>query len=732
MPPPTKDRPTRRAPPPASAQVGPGGSSQGASGSTLQGLSYSRASWDNELRALPAPSSFFLKDDNIGRFLFDDLWGHSFRKDVVIFCYSLRENLSATEPFVLEPTRIERDDVQNPKTSKDTNDQSRAGSSKDEKDEVRKPYPFELCTNQVHSKHKAVSLVMGRYLVFRIDMNGITQKAFERIQTLNINVTNQAGTSFNSQRGPTLNPATTRPGTALMSGKPYPCPGLPPPPKLQPNEAAKYQIDQYRLADLPLRYAFCPEKTPDDGTQAKIKNVYYLMWPGPLLGDTIPSISINLVYTPVPAALAWKADTFYPAGTIVSADNGTGHYYLALGSGVSSDTRPHFGQATTQLKTFHEDLSSGLTWKDAGEIPPKLADLNTSENKASTMGASANKNPTAATRGNRNSTAAGKQTCVGDPSVRTLWKKNTCYEQNVWVDIKGKCYQAATSGSSGEDEKAFSDDIGYPNGSPTPSDGSVHWDYRGPCVVSPTPIPWSPNTAYAAGAVVVPPGQPANAIPTGHYYQALSRGVSGPIGPAFPVDGTEVSESDGIYYMDAGTTPPATGWRRWQVNVPYKAGDTILDARTGHYYTVVQPGISGPEPPKFSIPDPKDAIDYKAAGDVEWQDLGATLPAGTSIGSQPADQTLNVLNLSLPQTQVLSYFNLASGVVMSSLKPPSISSYPANASTGCPSGINSCTIYTSSKGSHLIDPVLGVTVYAIKPLDAERPFKWTDTVRPDV
>jgi hypothetical protein len=37
-------------------------------------------------------------------------------------------------------------------------------------------------------------------------------------------------------------------------------------------------------------------------------------------------------------------------------------------------------------------------------------------------------------------------------------------------------------------------------------------------------------------------------------------------------------------------------------------------------------------------------------------------------------------------------------------------------------------LYTISKGSHLIDPVLGLTVYALKPLDVERPFRMQDLI----
>jgi hypothetical protein len=119
----------------------------------------------------------------------------------------------------------------------------------------------------------------------------------------------------------------------------------------------------------------------------------------------------------------------------------------------------------------------------------------------------------------------------------------------------------------------------------------------------------------------------------------------------------------------------------------------------------------------------------------QWQDIGTTSPASASLGTQPADQTVSLLNLTLPQVHSLVWFNLASGVVASSLRPTIATSYPGfgpsqqNSSTNpniCPIGLSSCTLYTISSGSRLIDPVLGLTVYALRPLDVEQPFRLQD------
>ena len=558
--------------PAASPAAGPSAGAPAAGGSGLQGISYTRDSWDTSLNALPSPRTFGIDDDEVASF-WDIFNGKSLRKDVMIFCYTLKLNPSATNPFILEPTP--------PVIG--------AGG---------KVNGNELCQNQSKSLVKARSLLANRYLVFRIDTTEIPDEILNRIQTLNINVTSQAGTSLNSQRGPGVNPATTQPSFALLSGPRFLCPLVVPAPGKQPV------VDQYFLANLPLRNALCP---------ATSTGVYYLAWPGPLIGDAIPSVSINLIYTPVAAALPWAPNTFYPAGTIVYADNGTGHYYLALSSDVSSSMAPFFKGAVTKEKVVKDAPVAPLAWAPAAAP------------------------------------------AAGVPALA-----------------------------------------------------------------------WAPNTAYAVNAVV--------SDGAGHYFKANHAGISGQVAPAFPVaGGAPVPEPTGaVIYVDSGTTlPTGAKVKIWQPSSPYSIGDVVLDPGTGHYFSVVQAGTSGGTTPKFVIPDPKIASE-SGFSDFQWQDLGATLPAATAVGTQGSDQTVNVLNLTYPQVHVLSRFNLTSGVIVSSLKPPQVTSYSASYLTDslCANLSGNCTVYTSVKGGHLIDPVLGVSVYAFKPLDAEAPFKWTDLLFP--
>jgi hypothetical protein len=655
------------APSAAAGQAGGPGAGASSSAGSLQGMSFPRDSWD-QVKFLPAPDRYVIKNKSLAAKLdshfndrdadaaahfLDDFAIDNFTKSVVIYCYTMKQNNTASVPFLLVPTQTNQ-----PVNSRDSK-------------------PKDLCANQSRSFGNAPSLVMGKYLIFRVDMSEISPAIRDRIQTLNINIASQTGSSLNSQRGPTINPNIVLPSMALLSGEPFS--------GCKDYEKAGRPPNYFRnmwLGSEPIGDAFCYSK------DSKFQNVYYLAWPAPLVGDATPTVNINLIYTPVAPAIQWTADTFYPAGSIVVSNSTDGHYYLALNSGVSTTVIPPLADHVTRLTIF-SDLpdSTGLFWQDMGLLPSP--DTWTS-GKAYALGAQV----------------------VPPVSLST-----------------GHYYQATQGGTAGQTPPGFTSNAGQTL--PDAQGSTLVWKDMGPLVINPTPVPWAANTAYEVGALVTTGGGSPQTPSNGHYYRATSRGASGVNAPAFPIDGTVVIESDAVKYVDAGTTPPANGkLKAWRGETAYFLGDAILDTTTGRYYTVVQPGISGKgsTPPRFAVPiqdkTPKGPHQF-----IAWLDLGSTLPASTSVGEQPADQIVSVLNLTYPQVHVLSRFNLTSGVVITSLKPPVISTFAesnSTSATNCPPGLSSCTYYTSAKGARLIDPVLGVTTYIFRPLDAERPFTWKD------
>ena len=197
-------------------------------------------------------------------------------------------------------------------------------------------------------------------------------------------------------------------------------------------------------------------------------------------------------------------------------------------------------------------------------------------------------------------------------------------------------------------------------------------------------------------------------------------------------------------------------------------GDVVFvpGAGNGRYYTALGHCAAYEESTSTCVPDsplaPAKLPDHASFPTipsnlpVTWQDTGTTAPAAVA-GGQPADQTVSLLNAPLPQTHSLSYFNIASGFVVSFTRPPTFG-YTLYSTTGSvklpstfvpatsgPTNMNlavepttGCTISTvpnkngttpvyycpfkTGHGSYPADPVLGLTLY-IPPIDAEVPFR---------
>jgi hypothetical protein len=152
-------------------------------------------------------------------------------------------------------------------------------------------------------------LLMDQLLVVAIDVTAIPKQIMDRFKILNLNITNQQGTS--------LNPTPIRPSLAARTA------------------------------------SGAPTSTLQFGGGVAATS-YFLTWPNQLPGDTIPTIRVNLIYTPVAPALQWEPHTFYPAGSIVlpnDSSNTNGHYYLAIDSGISGDLDLTFSPGMSLTET---------------------------------------------------------------------------------------------------------------------------------------------------------------------------------------------------------------------------------------------------------------------------------------------------------------------------------------------------------------------------------------------
>ena len=184
---------------------------------------------------------------------------------------------------------------------------------------------------------------------------------------------------------------------------------------------------------------------------------------------------------------------------------------------------------------------------------------------------------------------------------------------------------------------------------------------------------------------------------------------SGPTDPAFTgAHGEQVSDGQ-VVWIEQGTTPDCVAWAP---DHPYGTNAVVYSKAKKQFYHAVQSLSAnsghGPDEPNF----PENAT----LTEVEWQDSGLVAPAAVASG-QPADQTLNLLNLTLPQSHSISYFNVAAGVVYNSVRVPS---FAVTNNVG-----------VQIHGSHTVDPVLFLTGYVLGhwfPMDAERDWRPHDLI----
>lgn len=278
--------------------------------------------------------------------------------------------------------------------------------------------------------------------------------------------------------------------------------------------------------------------------------------------------------------------------------------------------------------------------------------------------------------------------------VVTEWQPSWRYRVGAVVYARPFYFRAKQGGTSGKQ-------------SPTPdklNDGSVIWVRTS----SPAPTAWAPDKKYLESAYVGPYG--------GHYYKATNAApgaaealISGSDNPFSNAPGTSaVAESTtAVTWLDMDATPPTcTGQLYTQgCTRTSKAEIVYIAANSGTPAAVpTQPIFPIAEPARVTEPD-------SLAGNLQiiWMDNGTTPPTPT----QPADQTVSLLNLQLPQSHSLSYFNLAAGFVYS--RTPNLTygfiADPTNKTNtqGDPTLVN--------KGP-TFEPVLFLSAYPL-PMDAE-------------
>jgi hypothetical protein len=306
-------------------------------------------------------------------------------------------------------------------------------------------------------------------------------------------------------------------------------------------------------------------------------------------------------------------------------------------------------------------------------------------------------------------------------------------------DPQGHVYRMAgvRTGTSGSTDPSITGGVAQPA---TVTDGDLLWADLG---VGSAAIPrpsWQAQSPYAIGQIV----RSANNT---HDYQVI-RFIGGLSGSdeklSFPIlqseiivdPETQVKDTDSLSWLDLGQLRPLEhqnepgqcklgnpqpDWKpgtvcnlgspppQWTPGKDYTQGDTIFvpGVGNGRYYQALNSAQSGSTSPFLNLTPPFP---------ITWQDAGTTAPQSVASG-QPADQTVSLINLTLPQTHSLSWFNIAAGVIIDFKTPPIFGWVPASSYEGLPANFTAAnpTSTTSSTVNYSVDSKTGCTISPIPP-----------------
>jgi hypothetical protein len=139
-------------------------------------------------------------------------------------------------------------------------------------------------------------------------------------------------------------------------------------------------------------------------------------------------------------------------------------------------------------------------------------------------------------------------------------------------------------------------------------------------------LPWTPNTFYPAGTIVMPNDT------IGHYYIAVNSGYSADKQEFEPhYELKPLSRGTGLSWKDRGLipalNPPVT--TTWKANTAYADKALVQpEPANHHYYEAVGPGATGQNPPPFPVHYGDQVVESEH---IELLDAGATQPANSKL-----------------------------------------------------------------------------------------------------
>jgi hypothetical protein len=238
---------------------------------------------------------------------------------------------------------------------------------------------------------------------------------------------------------------------------------------------------------------------------------------------------------------------------------------------------------------------------------------------------------------------------------------------------------------------------------PTAGSGGVLWVFDGTNQAACTAeFTWKAQTPYGSDKKIC-----SRAKSQVEWYNVSLAGTSGDTPPTFLTAGgltwslREIKSIRGDCHLSDGKKID-----KWQANHNYSADDLVCANQA--IYAVTTPGYSTSDFP------------FPPFEEVVWDDLGA-YPPSTVSGSPAPELSFSILpTFPLQQTHTRFSYNVATGVLVTTIRSKSFAYSPTSTSPPTNSGIP-----YQSGSTLLIDPVISLTKYFVA-FDAERRWRIRD------
>jgi hypothetical protein len=432
---------------------------------------------------------------------------------------------------------------------------------------------------------------------------------------------------------------------------------------------------------------------------------------------------VTIVYDPPKPGDTWAKDTLFPPGSVITPTEGTAHYFMTDNGGQSGGSEPDWSSATAP-----NPKDSDCSWTWIGATGSTLPQQFQNKQKLWIAGASYQSGDIIQGPGSTQQFIMNKCTSAfvtASPGGAVAAPGAACPAAGAPLPVQ-QCIAGATfstgvvpaGGALNSWNPAWNlarkvpdnllDSLSEP---PVTLDGTaaagVFWrpveneTIPGKC----SDFPRKPSTAYGLKSFVCVPGD--KKTPDAWYY-SKGGGTSGSTTLTFNATGFswQLTSDKAVTCRLPGAPAPI---QQHQAITLYHNGDPMCESPSTIYTAVISSKageFSGDQDPLRIEAEP-----------LSWYDVGPAPPSSVT-GLLASEQTLSSLpSITLPQSHSRFSFNVASGLLVTTLRTKTFGYAPTATSNTANSGN---VVQTGS--TLLIDPVASLTKYFVA-FDAEK--KWS-------